>query len=105
MREVGIRILKDNLSSYLKLVKNGEIIYVKDRNKIIAEIRQPNVEGISDEKFKNYIQEQSLKGNIRKAKQSTISNETIKKIKNTNLGKNKEEWKNIYNETREDRLF
>ena len=34
-------MLKDNLSKYLKLVRAGEIIWVTDRDEIIAEIHSP----------------------------------------------------------------
>lgn len=41
MKSVGIRELKNKLSKYLKLVKDGEVIIVTDRNEIVAEIKQP----------------------------------------------------------------
>lgn len=42
MRSVGIRELKNRLSEYLRLVKNGEQILVTDRGDVIAELRQPS---------------------------------------------------------------
>jgi antitoxin (DNA-binding transcriptional repressor) of toxin-antitoxin stability system len=42
MRAVGIRELKNRLSEYLRLVRNGEQILVTDRGEVIAELRQPN---------------------------------------------------------------
>jgi antitoxin (DNA-binding transcriptional repressor) of toxin-antitoxin stability system len=41
MRAVGVRELKDRLSEYLRLVRNGEEILVTDRGQVIAEVRQP----------------------------------------------------------------
>ena len=41
MKDVGIKVLKDNLSKYLKMVKAGEIVWVTDRDEIIAEIHRP----------------------------------------------------------------
>lgn len=41
MKSVGIKVLKDNLSKYLKLVRGGETILVTDRDEVIAQIRQP----------------------------------------------------------------
>ena len=41
MRTVGVKKLKDQLSLYLQLVQQGEIISVTDHNLPIAEIRQP----------------------------------------------------------------
>ena len=41
MRAVGIKVLKDNLSRYLRYVKDGETVLVTDRDKVIAEIHRP----------------------------------------------------------------
>lgn len=41
MRSVGIRELKNKLSQYLRLVRNGETLLVTDRGEVIAEIRAP----------------------------------------------------------------
>ena len=42
MRTVGIRELKNKLSRYLALVRQGETLLVTDRDEVIAEIRQPS---------------------------------------------------------------
>jgi len=39
MREVGIRELKNRLSEYLRLVREGEVVMVTDRGEAIAELR------------------------------------------------------------------
>ncbi len=41
MKAVGVKQLKNQLSRYLKLVQEGEIVYVTDRDEIIAEIHKP----------------------------------------------------------------
>ena len=41
MKTVGVKVLKNNLSRYLKLVQEGEIVLVSDRNEVIAEISKP----------------------------------------------------------------
>ncbi|MBI2899496.1 MAG: hypothetical protein HYY17_04885 [Planctomycetes bacterium] len=41
MKAVGIKVLKDNLSKYLRLVREGETIWVTDRDEVIAEIHRP----------------------------------------------------------------
>ena len=41
MKAVGIKVLKDNLSKYLRMVRSGEIIRVTDRDEVIAEIHKP----------------------------------------------------------------
>jgi len=41
MKAVEIRGLKNRLSEYLRLVRNGEEILVTDRGEVVAELRQP----------------------------------------------------------------
>jgi antitoxin (DNA-binding transcriptional repressor) of toxin-antitoxin stability system len=41
MKAVGTKVLKDNLSKYLKMVREGETILVTDRDEVIAEIHRP----------------------------------------------------------------
>ncbi|HEX4963009.1 MAG TPA: type II toxin-antitoxin system prevent-host-death family antitoxin [Thermoanaerobaculia bacterium] len=41
MREVGIRELKNRLSEYVRLVKEGEVVMVTDRGEVVAELRAP----------------------------------------------------------------
>lgn len=41
MKAVGVRELKDRLSSYLRLVRQGEEILITDRGEVIAELKQP----------------------------------------------------------------
>jgi prevent-host-death family protein len=37
--KIGTRALKNHLGEYLQRVKAGEVIYVTDRGKVVAEIR------------------------------------------------------------------
>ena len=41
MRTVGIRELKNRLSEYVRLVRQGEEILVTDRGVVVAELRRP----------------------------------------------------------------
>jgi antitoxin (DNA-binding transcriptional repressor) of toxin-antitoxin stability system len=43
MKAVAIKALKNGLSSYLREVKNGEVVLVTDRGSVVAELRQPTV--------------------------------------------------------------
>ncbi|UCF99389.1 MAG: type II toxin-antitoxin system Phd/YefM family antitoxin [Spirochaetaceae bacterium] len=43
MKAVGIKNLKDNLSKYLQLVQSGEVIWITDRDRVIAEILKPTI--------------------------------------------------------------
>lgn len=44
MREVGIRELKNRLSEYIRLVREGEVVMVTDRGEVVAELRAPVAE-------------------------------------------------------------
>jgi prevent-host-death family protein len=39
MREVGIRKLKNRLSEYIRLAREGEMVLVTDRGEVVAELR------------------------------------------------------------------
>ena len=41
MRAVGIKVLKDRLSQYVRLVAEGETILVTDRDRVVAELAPP----------------------------------------------------------------
>jgi len=41
MKTVGIRELKNNLSAYVRQVRDGEEIQVTDRGEVVAELRPP----------------------------------------------------------------
>jgi antitoxin (DNA-binding transcriptional repressor) of toxin-antitoxin stability system len=43
MRAVGVRDLKNRLSEYLRLVKQGEQVLVTEHGVVIAELRQPSL--------------------------------------------------------------
>jgi antitoxin (DNA-binding transcriptional repressor) of toxin-antitoxin stability system len=52
MKTVGVTDLKNNLSRYIKLVKAGEIIFVSNRGKIIAQMHKPLLYGTKVEGVK-----------------------------------------------------
>jgi antitoxin (DNA-binding transcriptional repressor) of toxin-antitoxin stability system len=41
MRAVGIKVLKNKLSEYVRLAERGETILVTDRDRVVAEIVPP----------------------------------------------------------------
>ncbi len=41
MRAVGIKVLKNKLSEYIRLAASGETILISDRDRIVAEITPP----------------------------------------------------------------
>ncbi len=44
MRAVGIKVLKNKLSEYVRLAASGETILVKDRDKVVAELGPPHAD-------------------------------------------------------------
>lgn len=45
LKSVNIRALKDKLSSYLRDVQHGDIVLITDRGRVVAELRQPTLNG------------------------------------------------------------
>lgn len=51
MRTIGIKLLKDKLSEYVRLAGTGETILVTDRDRVVAELGPPRpgrAEDVSD---------------------------------------------------------
>jgi antitoxin (DNA-binding transcriptional repressor) of toxin-antitoxin stability system len=51
MHTVGIEVLKNRLSEYIRLASQGETILVSDRDRVVAEIHPPapgRAEGVED---------------------------------------------------------
>jgi antitoxin (DNA-binding transcriptional repressor) of toxin-antitoxin stability system len=42
MRTVGLKVLKDKLSEYVRLAESGEVVLVTDRDRVVAELRPPH---------------------------------------------------------------
>ena len=42
MRSVGIKILKNKLSEYIRIAARGEIVLVTDRDRVVAELGPPS---------------------------------------------------------------
>lgn len=41
MRSVGLKVLKNKLSEYVRLAASGETVLVTDRDRVVAELRPP----------------------------------------------------------------
>jgi len=63
MKSVGIKMLKNNLSRYLKLVRQGETVLVTDRKVVIAEIRRPSESGGKD-RLLAFLEEEARLGRV-----------------------------------------
>ena len=44
MRSVGIKVLKNKLSEYVRAAAGGETILVTDRERVVAELRPPHAD-------------------------------------------------------------
>jgi len=47
MRSVGIKVLKNKLSEYVRLAASGETVLVTDRDRVVAELHPPRDRGAS----------------------------------------------------------
>ena len=45
MKAVGLKVLKNRLSEYIRMVESGETVLVTDRDTVVAEIRPPSQPG------------------------------------------------------------
>lgn len=41
MRSVGLKVLKNRLSEYVRLAANGETVLITDRDRVVAELGPP----------------------------------------------------------------
>jgi antitoxin (DNA-binding transcriptional repressor) of toxin-antitoxin stability system len=53
MRSVGLKILKNKLSEYVRMAARGEIVLITDRDRVVAEIvpPQPNRGSATEDEF------------------------------------------------------
>lgn len=49
MRSVGIKVLKNKLSEYVRAAATGETVLVTDRDRVVAELVPPRRAAVSDE--------------------------------------------------------
>jgi antitoxin (DNA-binding transcriptional repressor) of toxin-antitoxin stability system len=51
VRSVGLKILKNKLSEYVRLAAAGETVLVTDRDRVVAEIVPPQKRGVAEDEF------------------------------------------------------
>lgn len=83
MKAVGVKNLKNNLSRYLDLVREGEVVYVTDRDEIIAEIHKPiTAPARMLSRWDAFLNERERKGAaIRARRAETSIDEDAKRLK------------------------
>lgn len=96
MKSIGIKKLKNELSRYLKFVREGEIVYVTDRDEVIAEIHKPTTPVPILDLWETYLNQMERSGVLRRAKRSKGS-----AVKGTG---DAGDWEKILDEMRNDRF-
>ncbi|ASV05413.1 antitoxin PHD [Leptospira interrogans] len=94
-KTVGAKVLKENLSAYLRLVKEGETILVMERNQVVAEIKKPSVN--SDGTIENFLQREEKRGLLLRAKRKSTLLRPPSQVKE----KFKLDWMKTYYEDRD----
>ena len=52
MCTVGLKVLKNKLSEYVRLAASGETVQVTDRNRVVAELRPPReIQPLGEKEF------------------------------------------------------
>lgn len=102
MKSVGIKVLKDKLSSYLKLVKEGEVVLVTDRDEVIAEIRKPRAAStVHLSRFEQFLQDAAARGSVKLASSQEVFPKSMDQLIEPPI---KVDAMELLNETREDRF-
>lgn len=60
MRTVGLKILKNKLSEYVRLASQGETVLIADRDRVVAELVPPQpgrAETVSDAVLASFVRE------------------------------------------------
>lgn len=68
MKAVGVKALKNNLSRYLQMVRKGTLVYVTDRDEVIAEIRKPTRSAVGQvSPWESYLNQAEQSGLLQRA--------------------------------------
>lgn len=71
MKAVGIKALKNKLSEYIRLVREGEIVLVTDRDEVVAEISRPRTPVAGRvSRWEAFLNEEERAGRITPAKRT-----------------------------------
>lgn len=104
MKAVGIKNLKNNLSKYLDMVREGEIVYVTDRDDIIAEIHKPvSAPTTMVSRWEAFLNEEERKGTLIRAKHTGPSR-IDELIGNLSPAPGKVDLQKLMDDIREDRF-
>ena len=65
MRTVGLKVLKNKLSEYVRAAATGETVLVTDRNRVVAELVPPRAEELLSDK--EFLAKEAREGRVRPA--------------------------------------
>lgn len=86
MKSVGVKALKNNLSRYLELVRQGEIVLVTDRDEVIAELRMPSQSALTrSSPWIAFLEEQARRGSLRLARRKRSRLSPTKPLATTDI--------------------
>jgi antitoxin (DNA-binding transcriptional repressor) of toxin-antitoxin stability system len=103
MKVVGVKNLKNNLSKYLDMVREGEIVYVTYRDDIIAEIHKPvSAPTTLISRWGAFLNEEERKGTNVRAKR--LKTNLLEEMKKLSPARPIPDWKRTLDETREERF-
>ncbi len=55
MKAVGVKILKNKLSEYLRLVKTGQTVLITERDEVVAEIRPAHYQNLKQSNLEEVL--------------------------------------------------
>jgi prevent-host-death family protein len=65
VRTVGLKVLKNKLSEYVRAAAAGETVLVTDRNRVVAELVPPRAEELLSDK--EFLAKEAREGRVRPA--------------------------------------
>lgn len=81
MKSVGVKVLKNQLSKYLSLVRQGEVVLVTDRDEVIAELRRPAEPWLArTSPWAVFLEEQARRGTLVLAKRKRSRIEQVEAL-------------------------
>ena len=103
MKAVGVKALKNNLSRYLKLVKEGQTILITERDEVIAELHEPTVRTTTPlSGWDTFLNRLARNGSLRKATRRVST--AAASLADGPPWPLDLDWQSVYDESRSDRF-
>lgn len=103
VKAIGVKILKNNLSRYLNMVRGGDVVYVTDRDEVVAEIRKPvspSYPRVS--RWESFLNDLEARGALLRAKRRKSA--VAFSVKKTKASESQPDWKEILSHVKSDRF-